>query len=59
MLKAALFGFFLLVLLYAVVREIYFFLRWRSRFGRRDSMEWSRWLQSVRSNDLPGEHSRF
>ena len=58
MLKAFLLGVFAILLLIPVLRELYFFMRWRSRFGRRDHLEWSRWLQSVRSSDISGEHSR-
>ncbi len=58
MLKAFLLGVFL-ILLFPILREVYFFVRWRSRFGRRDDIEWSRWLQAARSNEIHGEHSRF
>ena len=57
MVKSFLLGGFLMLLV-PVVREVYFFVRWRSRFGRRDATEWSRWLQSVRSSEFPREHSR-
>jgi len=59
MLKAFSLGIVLVLILIPALRELYFFWRWKSQLGRRDDHEWNRWLQSVRSSDLPGEHPRL
>ncbi len=33
-----------------LVREVYYFFRWRASLGRRDEMEWTRWLQTARTS---------
>ena len=59
MIKPLLLGVLLILLIIPALRELYYFLRWKSMLGKRDDMEWSRWLQSVRAAEVNGECSQF
>ena len=59
MIKALALGVILILLIVPALRELYYFLRWKSMLGKRDDMEWTRWLQSARAGEINGERSQL